>query len=96
MAYTRLNPEYQSKGTYLEWKDYCTGDFNNITASGIYYNANQMTANKPVSGSMYGYVVVIAFNNQYTAQVAWNLGQLYWRAKYGAPASWSAWKTITA
>lgn len=83
-------------GSVLQFKSYCTGDFNNLTTSGIYYNANGMTGNKPVSANMYGYVVVIAFNNQYTVQVAWTLGQLYWRAKYGAPASWSAWNTLTS
>ena len=96
MAYTRLNPESIPKNRALGYTGTCTGDFNNLVTSGIYYNANGMTANKPVSSSMYGYVVVFAWDNQYTVQVAWSLGTLYWRAKYGAPLSWSAWKTITA
>ena len=80
----------------LAYKGYVTGDFNNLTASGIYYTSNGMTANKPISGGIWGYVIVIAFSTQVVSQFVLNMGAVYYRAKYGAPLAWGAWKTIVS
>ena len=94
MSYSRINPKYQREGTYLEYKGRCFGDFNDLETSGIYYNPNGMTANKPTSSAMYGYVIVIAYDAYYV-QIAWNIGSIYWRPKSGSPLTWGAWKTIS-
>lgn len=94
MSYTRLNPEYQAKGTYLEYKGRASGDFNNLTAPGIYYTQDAMTANKPVTNSLYCYIMVLSYDNVKT-QICWqqSLNKTYTRHYAGSPASWGAWSS---
>jgi len=82
-------------GNLLVYKGYVTGNFNDLTTSAIYYTSNGMTANKPTSSAIYGYIVVIAFSNQVITQIVFNMGEVWFRAKFGAPLSWSAWKRVT-
>lgn len=79
----------------LMYKGYVTGDFNNLTTSGVYYTSNGMTANKPNTSVIYGYIVVLAFNSQVTTQIVFNMGEVWFRAKFGAPLTWGAWKKVT-
>ena len=95
-GYTRLNPEYQRKGSSLEFiSSLATGDFNNLTTRGIYYTQNGMTANKPTTGSIYGYIIVLYISVVTIQLVITSSGPtMYLRAYAGNPPSWGSWRTI--
>ena len=72
-----------------------TGDFNNLTTTGWYYTQGGMTANKPVSSALYGYILVLSFNAAMSVQVVFDSNNgVFSRAYSGATPTWKNWKTF--
>lgn len=70
-----------------------SGDFNDLTTTGVYYTQNTMTANKPAD-NVYGYIFVCHFDIT-IAQVVVNANHdVYCRHYSGAPASWGSWASL--
>ena len=74
-------------------KSRATGDFNALTATGIYYTQNGMTANKPAT-TLYAYILVLGYDNVITQVVFNNTNAVYVRNKSGNPPTWSAWSQL--
>lgn len=54
-----------------------------------------MTANKPTTGSIYGYIIVLYFRIVIFQIVIASTGNaVYIRSYAGNPPAWSAWRTL--
>lgn len=74
-------------------KTRATGDFDNLTTTGIYYTQNGMTANKPAT-NLYAYILVLGYDNVVTQIVFNNTNAVFVRNKSGMPPTWSAWSQL--
>lgn len=93
-ADARANLGAVSTTETLMIKSRATGDFNDLTATGIYYTQNGMTANKPTTASLYAYILVFGWDNVTMQLVVNNNNAVYVRTKSGSPATWSSWATL--
>lgn len=71
-----------------------TGDFDNLTTTGIYYTQNGMSANKPTTDSLYAYILVLGYDNVVTQVVFNNTNAVYVRNRTGNPPTWKAWSQL--
>ena len=79
----------------LVYQGACTGNFNDYIYSGVWYNSNGMTANKPANKNLYGHLVVISFASAVVTQIFFqSSGEVYTRNRAGATPAWGSWKEL--
>ena len=78
---------------YIKYAKDVSTNFNNITASGIYYLNGTTMSNAP-SSYTWGYLIVIAYN-EIIRQIVINGNNIISSRQYsGSPASWSSWHVV--
>ena len=75
-------------------KSRATGDFNDLTTTGIYYTHNGMTANKPTTSQMYAYILVFGWDSVTMQLVVNHNNAVYVRTYSGSTPTWSSWATL--
>lgn len=71
-----------------------TEDWNTIQTSGIYYCAGATGENMPISGTLYGYLVVIK-SASVIVQIFVSNGNFYNRIMSGSPLTWFSWNKLS-
>ncbi|WP_241546098.1 BppU family phage baseplate upper protein, partial [Enterococcus hirae] len=71
-----------------------TEDWNSIQTSGIYYCAGATGENMPISGTLYGYLIVIK-SASVIVQLFISNGNFYNRIMSGSPLTWFNWNKLS-
>lgn len=71
-----------------------TEDWNSLQTSGIYYCAGATGENMPISGTLYGYLVVIK-SASVVVQLFISNGNFYNRIMSGSPLTWFNWNKLS-
>ena len=71
-----------------------TEDWNSIQTSGIYYCAGATGENMPISGTLYGYLIVIK-SASVIVQLFISNGNFYNRVMSGSPLTWFNWNKLS-
>ncbi|MGL9869196.1 BppU family phage baseplate upper protein [Enterococcus sp. DIV0691] len=71
-----------------------TEDWNSIQTSGIYYCAGSTGENMPISGTLYGYLIVIK-SASVIVQLFISNGNFYNRIMSGSPLTWFNWNKLS-
>ncbi|EMF0091574.1 BppU family phage baseplate upper protein [Enterococcus hirae] len=71
-----------------------TQNWNDITESGVYYCAGATGENMPISGTLYGYLIVIK-SASVIVQLFISNGNFYNRVMSGSPLTWFNWNKLS-
>lgn len=71
-----------------------TQNWNDITESGVYYCAGATGENMPISGTLYGYLIVIK-SASVIVQLFISNGNFYNRVMSGSPLTWFTWNKLS-
>lgn len=71
-----------------------TEDWNSLQTSGIYYCAGATGENMPISGTLYGYLIVIK-SASVIVQLFISNGKFYNRIMSGSPLTWFNWNKLS-
>lgn len=96
-AYDAATARYNLElSTYtLVYQGVCTGNFNDYIYTGVWYNSNGMTTNKPANKNLYGHLVVLNFGGGVVSQFfLQSSGEIYYRVRSGATPTWLSWREL--